>query len=120
MCCCHGGASHHPLPSLCEAPPFKAHTAALSPHITNIFKRTNMAGVSVGDHIFAFDCEVIDLFNSNLSEEELLPLLECFGRGDFTRVVILQLVIPLHCTPHTSFLLLCCRKGTVLGTEEPN
>ncbi len=59
-----------------DAPPFKTRTAALTPRITNAFKRTNMAGVSVGGRLFAFDCEDIDLSDAELSEEGLLPLLE--------------------------------------------
>ena len=59
-----------------DAPPFKTRTAALTPRITNAFKRTNMAGVSVGGRFFAFDCEEIDLSDAELSEEGLLPLLE--------------------------------------------
>ena len=41
---------------------------------------------------FAFDCEEIDLRNKKL-DEALLTLLECFSRGEFTRVKKLYLVI---------------------------
>ena len=41
---------------------------------------------------FAFDCEEINLHNEKLGEA-LLPLLERFSRGEFTRVKKLSLVI---------------------------
>ena len=41
---------------------------------------------------FAFDCERIDLQNEKLGEA-LLPLLERFSRGEFTRVKKLILVM---------------------------
>ena len=44
---------------------------------------------------FAFDCETIYLNGENLGEAllPLLPLLERFSRGEFTRVKKLNLVI---------------------------
>ncbi len=89
----------------------KNHTAAVAPHMTNAFKRTKMAGVSVGGRFFAFDCEEINLSGANLSEEELLPLLECFGRGQFTRVKTLKLVTPLYCTPHFDLFIAGAMQG---------
>ena len=52
-----------------------------------------MAGVTVGGKFFAFDCEEIDLGAYNLGEAALLPLLESFSQGEFTRVTQLLLVI---------------------------
>ena len=101
-----------------DAPPFKTRTAALTPRITNAFKRTNMAGVSVGGRFFAFDCEEIILRGEDreeLSEEELLPLLHCFSRGEFTRVKKVNLVIPLHCTPHFFFLTHATQNNNNVG-----
>jgi hypothetical protein len=51
-----------------------------------------MAGVTVRGEFFAFDCEAIHLNGENLGEA-LLPLLERFSRGEFTRVEALYLVI---------------------------
>ena len=51
-----------------------------------------MAGVTVCGEFFAFDCEEINLDNKILGEA-LLPLLERFSRGEFTRVKMLKLVI---------------------------
>ena len=51
-----------------------------------------MEGVTVRGKFFAFDCEEIDLDNKKLGEA-LLPLLERFSRGEFTRVKKLYLVI---------------------------
>jgi hypothetical protein len=50
-----------------------------------------MAGVSVGGRSFAFDCESIDLKGAKLSSNELLRLLECLSRGEFTSVKQLNL-----------------------------
>ena len=52
-----------------------------------------MAGVAAHGKFFAFDCEEIDLSSKKLGES-LLPLLERFSRGEFTRVKELILVIP--------------------------
>ena len=52
-----------------------------------------MAGVKVGGKFFAFDCEEINLRGRKLGEAALLPLLESFSRGEFTRVKKLSLVI---------------------------
>ncbi len=84
---------------------------------SNAFKRrTNMAGVSVGGRFFfAFDCETIDVDALNFSDGELLPLLECFGRGEFTRVKAMNLVVPLHCTPHFLFLTHAMQKNSNIG-----
>ena len=46
----------------------------------------------MGGKFFAFDCEEIDLSSKKLGES-LLPLLERFSRGEFTRVKKLNLVI---------------------------
>jgi hypothetical protein len=56
-----------------------------------------MAGVTVGGKDFAFDCEWIKLKNQKLSEAELLPLLESFSRGKFSRAKKLLLVIASAC-----------------------
>ncbi len=74
-----------------------------------------MAGVSVGGRFCAFDREEIDLRSAKRSEQELLRLLECFSRGEFTRVKILNLVMPLHCTPHFFFLTHAAQNGTKVG-----
>jgi hypothetical protein len=50
-----------------------------------------MAGVSVAGRSFAFDCESIDLKGAKLGSTELLLLLECFSRGEFTSVKRLNL-----------------------------
>ena len=50
-----------------------------------------MAGVTVRGEFFAFDCEEINLNYKTLGEA-LLPLLERFSRGEFTRVKKLNLV----------------------------
>jgi len=46
---------------------------------------------------FAFNCEMIDLSDRELGEAALLPLLESFSRGEFTRVKRLYLVIASAC-----------------------
>ncbi len=51
-----------------------------------------MEGVTVRGKFFAFDCKEIGLQNEKLGEA-LLPLLERFSRGEFTRVEKLYLVI---------------------------
>ncbi len=51
-----------------------------------------MAGVTVCGKFFAFDCEKFFLHGEKLGEV-LLPLLERFSRGEFTRVKELLLVI---------------------------
>ena len=51
-----------------------------------------MAGVTVRGKFFAFDCEEINLNREELGEA-LLPLLERFSRGEFTRVKKLNLVM---------------------------
>ena len=56
-----------------------------------------MAGVTVGGKFLAFDCEEIDLGAYDLGEAALLPLLESFSRGEFTRVKELNLVIASAC-----------------------
>ena len=74
-----------------------------------------MAGVSVGGLFFAFDCEEIHLKSAKRSEQELLPLLECFSRGEFTRVKTLKLVMPLHCTPHFFILTHATQNNNNVG-----
>jgi len=61
-----------------------------------------MAGVTVRGEFFALDCERINLAcyasdDHELSEAELMPLLESFSRGKFTRVKQLDLVIASTC-----------------------
>jgi hypothetical protein len=78
------------------------------------------AGDSDGGRFFAFDCEEINLWGLGpdpFSEEELLPLLECFGRGEFARVVFLHLVMPLRCTPHFFFLTHATQQNNKVGDE---
>jgi len=58
---------------------------------------TKMAGVTVDGEFFAFDCEEINLQNKKLGEAALLPLLESFSRGEFTRLNVLSLVIASAC-----------------------
>ena len=58
-----------------------------------------MAGVSVGRYFFAFDCEEIDLAYANWEHCELLPILECFSRGQFVGLKTLRLVMLLLYTP---------------------
>jgi hypothetical protein len=43
--------------------------------------------------VFAMNCNVINLQNRNLMEDELLPLLENFGKGKFSSLQTLNLVI---------------------------
>jgi hypothetical protein len=50
------------------------------------------AGVSVRGSCIAFDSEDINLGDLKLGESELLPFLQCFSRGIFSRVKRLNLV----------------------------
>ena len=52
-----------------------------------------MEGVTVGGEIFAFDSWNIELTDRKLSEDELLPLLEGFRKGNFSKMTTLHLVI---------------------------
>ena len=65
-----------------------------------------MAGVSVRDVFFAFDCETIDLGYEQLREDELLPLLESFSSGQFTRVE--NLILTVSAAPRLSFNFYVC------------
>jgi hypothetical protein len=49
--------------------------------------------VSLRGEVFAMDCNVINLQNRNLMEDKLLPLLENFGKGRFSSLQTLNLVI---------------------------
>ena len=63
------------------------------------FVRAMLSGgaIVLRGSVFAADCERIDLEGRNLNEDELLPLLESFSRGEFTRVKQLILVIASAC-----------------------
>ena len=50
------------------------------------------AGVSVRGSWIAFDCEDINLGDLKLGESELMPFLQCFSQGLFSRVKRLNLV----------------------------
>ncbi len=52
----------------------------------------SMTGVSVRGNLLALDCEDINLADQRVGEEELLPLLLAFGRGEFGRLKRLNLV----------------------------
>ncbi len=52
-----------------------------------------MEGVAVRGEFFAFDCEDITFSGQDVGEAEVLPLLESFGRGQFTRVDRIFLVL---------------------------
>jgi hypothetical protein len=52
-----------------------------------------MEGVYVADVLYiAFDCEEINVKCQNIGQAELLPLLECFSRGQFTRAKMMKMV----------------------------
>ena len=80
------------------------------------------AGVSVRDVFFAFDCETIDLGYKQIREDELLPLLESFSIGDFTRVENLILTVSAAPTCHLIFMDVrssaCDSRGTHLGIQQ--
>ncbi len=64
--------------------------------ITTTYRRSTtqtMAGISVGGRFLKFECHEINLKGLNLSESELLHLLECITRGDFTNLRTLMMVI---------------------------
>ncbi len=52
-----------------------------------------MEGVTVGGRFFAFDSTAIGLNDRKMSEDELLPLLEAFRDGKFSKLDWLILVI---------------------------
>ena len=52
-----------------------------------------MEGVTVGGRFFAFDSTAIELKHQQLSEDELLPLLESFRDGKFSWLKNLILVM---------------------------
>ena len=52
-----------------------------------------MEGVNVAGVLYiAFDCEEINVKCQNIGQAELLPLLECFSRGQFTRAKMMKMV----------------------------
>jgi hypothetical protein len=55
-----------------------------------------MEGVTVGGEFFAFDSERVGLNDRKLREGELLPLLEAFRDGKFSRLKNLILVILVY------------------------
>jgi hypothetical protein len=64
------------------------------------YKAKTMEGVAVRGEFFAFDCEEIRFRGLDVGEAEVLPLLESFGRGQFTRVKRIDLVlVALHASP---------------------
>jgi hypothetical protein len=81
-----------------------------------------MAGVSVRDVFFAFDCETIDLGYYQILEDEMLPLLESFSRGEFPSVKNLILTVSAAPACHLIFMYVrssaCDSRQTHLGTEQ--
>ena len=52
-----------------------------------------IGSISLRGEVFAMNCNVINLQSRNLSEDELLPLLETFRKGKFSSLRTLNLVI---------------------------
>ena len=50
-------------------------------------------GFHIRGEVFSMKIESIDLSRRNLSEDELLPLLESFGDGKLSRLIMMKLVI---------------------------
>ena len=52
-----------------------------------------IGSISLRGEVFGMNCDVINLQSRNLSEDELLPLLEAFKEGKFSSLHTLNLVI---------------------------
>ncbi len=75
-------------------------------------------GVIVRGSFVSFDCEEINLGDLKLAEAELLPFLQSFSSGEFTRVKKLNLVgvalLAQRCSPSR----VRCRGEMILETGE--
>ncbi len=61
-----------------------------------MFAGSKMEGVTVGGKFFAFGSTEIELYDRQLNEDELLPLLEAFRDGSFSTLDWLNLVILVY------------------------
>ncbi len=94
----------HPPPQTLRRPPrhwlprprFRHFKPSTKRHHITTYRRSKtpkMAGISVGGRFFNFECYEINLYGLNLSESELLRLLECINPGNFTNLMTLMMVI---------------------------